>query len=382
MDTAKCHRCHVILPNDRFKIKRCGNMQKHCIECNTQTLISRTLAYKEKNHKCPSCDYKCGTNGNLSKHINAVHLQLKGYKCPDCDYECVNSSKLQRHIDNIHLKLRDHHCPTCDSTFATIESLRSHVNGVHLKLKNHECPNCDFKSSSRANLQKHINTIHLKLRDYKCLDCESAFATIENLHSHVTMVHSKLKDYHCLECDSKFKTKGHLERHVKAIHLLEKKFQCPDCDYKCVENHTLQNHIKRFCTGELHCSSGEYKIIQLLEQLGLVQNVDFLHDAAFWNVRDKNLLRFDFILNHTSKNPIVIEFDGEAHYRSVRFGGMSREKAEEQFISSQRRDQIKNAHCLANNIPLLRIHFKDIDAIDDIVTAFLAAHAPPLEEIA
>ena len=286
-------RCHVTLPNDRFRVKRCGNLEKCCISCNEVSKLRQRQARAREGRvfQCPQCEYKCGENSHLQRHIKTVHLLEKNHHCHTCEYKCGRNNSLQIHIKTVHLLEKTHQCPTCTA---------------------------------------------------------------------------------------KFGLNGSLQIHIKTVHLLEKTHQCPTCEYKCGTNGDLQRHIK-ICTGELNCSGGEYKILQLFERIGLVQNEDYLFNTTVWNVRDKKLLRWDFVVGHTSDTPLVVEFDGAAHFRPVCFGGISQEQAEENFVTAQRRDRIKDAHCLANNIPILRIHFKDIDALDDIVTAFLTAHTPPQE---
>ena len=61
----------------------------------------------------------------------------------------------------------------------------------------------------------------------------------------------------------------------------------------------------------------------------------------------------------------MIEVDGEQHEKPIRFGGMSIEQANKNFIEQKRRDKIKDDYCLKNNIPLIRISYKDIDNNDN-----------------
>ena len=69
-------------------------------------------------------------------------------------------------------------------------------------------------------------------------------------------------------------------------------------------------------------------------------------------------LPFDF---HLTDYDILIEVDGEQHEKPIRFGGMSIEQANKNFIEQKRRDKIKDDYCLKNKIPLIRISYKDID---------------------
>ena len=83
--------------------------------------------------------------------------------------------------------------------------------------------------------------------------------------------------------------------------------------------------------------------------------------------------RFDFRIELYGKM-MYLEYDGEQHYKPKCFGGMSKEKAQEAFIKTQKHDQIKNKHCEDNDIPLLRIPFFRFEETYDLVTDFIDAN--------
>jgi hypothetical protein len=156
MDTIKCNRCKVNISKDKFKIKRCGNYQKCCNECNEKSKIyNRSI---KKILTCPDCDYKCGQNGSLQTHIKTVHLKEKNYECPECDYKCGRNSNLQLHIKTVHLKEKNYQCNLCDYKCGQNAHLQRHIKTVHLKEQNYECPECDYKCGRNGDLQRHIKT--------------------------------------------------------------------------------------------------------------------------------------------------------------------------------------------------------------------------------
>ncbi len=69
---------------------------------------------------------------------------------------------------------------------------------------------------------------------------------------------------------------------------------------------------------------------------------------------DRYRLRYDFLL---PAHNILIEFDGEQHYRPVRFHGISEEKSKEIFAITKKRDRAKNKWAKQNGYQLLRIRF-------------------------
>jgi hypothetical protein len=95
---------------------------------------------------------------------------------------------------------------------------------------------------------------------------------------------------------------------------MEKKHQCPYCVYICSEKRTLKIHIL-VCTGELHCSSGEKAVMDVLDDTWMLE---YYYDSTYV-VSNSSMLKWDFIIP-SPKGPVFIEYDGIAHFQPVRFG--------------------------------------------------------------
>ena len=89
-------------------------------------------------------------------------------------------------------------------------------------------------------------------------------------------------------------------------------------------------------------------------------NCKYNYNYRFKDCRDKRPLPFDFYLSELN---IVIEFDGEHHYKPIR--GMKH------FISTKLHDAMKTQYCKWNNIDLLRIPYWDRDNIEQILINYL-----------
>ncbi len=63
---------------------------------------------------------------------------------------------------------------------------------------------------------------------------------------------------------------------------------------------------------------------------------------------------------------IIIEFDGEQHFKPVDFFG-----GEDSFKDLQKRDYEKNQYCLKNKITLFRIPYTQINNIEKILSEIL-----------
>lgn len=99
-------------------------------------------------------------------------------------------------------------------------------------------------------------------------------------------------------------------------------------------------------------SKGELLIFKFLEE----NKIQYNRQKTFKGCKYKSLLFFDFYI--PSMN-LCIEYDGEFHYLPI-FG--------EKYLSETiKRDIIKNQYCLNNNIDLLRISYRDVDNISEIL---------------
>lgn len=315
----KCSGCKCWRSDDLF-LNRKGRRLNTCVKCRER-------------FSCDKCDYKCKFKSQLPWHVKQVHDKIKDFVCDKCDYKCSRNMDLQKHIKQVHDKIKDFECNKCDATFGGNSNLQTHIKAVHDKIKDFECPDCEYKCSTNGNLQSHIK-----------------------------QVHDKIKDFECPDCDYKFGTKSILQQHIKAVHDKIRDFECDKCDYKCSTNSDLQKHIK-LCTGDMNYSSGEYRVMQVLESM----RIEYQHNTSH-EVKSTSWLRWDFMIDYKNTK-IFIEYNGQHHYEPVRFGGISMERATENFRKQQINDQIKTDYCTENDYSLLWISHKD--NVEDSVHKFI-----------
>lgn len=114
-------------------------------------------------------------------------------------------------------------------------------------------------------------------------------------------------------------------------------------------------------------SKAERKISNILLELGL----EFIPQKRFKDCFYKKTLPFDFYI---PKYNLCIEYDGEQHYRPyIKFGG------EEEFEKTKIKDKIKTNFCQKNNIPLLRISYKDYNKISEIISLYCSMPTPKVD---
>lgn len=108
-------------------------------------------------------------------------------------------------------------------------------------------------------------------------------------------------------------------------------------------------------------SHGERLIFDLLTQY----QISFVPQKTFNDCRYYRKLPFDFYLENYN---VVIEYDGEQHFRPVDFFG-----GEEEFNIRKKRDEIKTNYCIKHNIHLIRIpYYFTKDEIQDIILNILS----------
>ena len=149
------------------------------------------------------------------------------------------------------------------------------------------------------------------------------------------------------------KEKGYqiLSPYIGAMDKILIDFNCGHKPNWIIPSSLKRNHGCPICDE----SKGEKYVRIYLEN----NNIDFIQEYRFEDCRYKYTLPFDFYI---PDNNLIIEFDGEQHYRENNyFGGNNI------FKDTQKRDKIKNKYCKDNNINLLRIPYWELDSVEDIL---------------
>ena len=90
--------------------------------------------------------------------------------------------------------------------------------------------------------------------------------------------------------------------------------------------------------------------------------IKFQMEKTFKDLKH-GLFRFDFYIPNLHGAPVIVEVDGEQHFKPI-YGRQA-------FLKGQEHDRQKNSYCLANNIPLYRIPYweiRELKTINDIFT--------------
>jgi hypothetical protein len=273
-----------------------------CLDCKSEYLKS---PYDKiiKKHKCSYCS---GRKVNETNCLATLHPELIK------DWHPSKNEKITPY--NMTLgsgKLIWWICKKCGSEYdTTIQNKISYTT---------PCPYC---AGSRVNHINCLSTTHPKL-------AKQWHPTLNNLSPHEV-------------------TSG---SHKKVWWICPKK----DC------NNVWEAEIKsRLISGCPACneSKGEKKIKRFLE----INNIVFQREYEFTDLigLGGGFLRFDFaILNKQKELVLLVEYDGEYHYKNFYKDGT--------YEILKTHDNLKNAYCKNNNIPLLRIPYWDFKNIDNII---------------
>ncbi len=125
---------------------------------------------------------------------------------------------------------------------------------------------------------------------------------------------------------------------------------------KCECGKIFETSLPSFQNGKIRCddcskniSIFAFAIKQYLDD----NNIKYIREFRFNSCRDVLPLPFDFFLKDLNK---LIEVDGQGHYKAIECWN-----GQKGLELTQKHDKIKNDFCKKNNIPLLRISYKDIE---------------------
>ena len=101
-----------------------------------------------------------------------------------------------------------------------------------------------------------------------------------------------------------------------------------------------------------------------VENILLKHNIEYKTQYKFNDCKCSRCLPFDFYLPDYN---ILIEYDGEQHFKPIRFKGVNKDESLDKFIITKIHDTIKTIYAKNNNIKLIRIPYYEFDNIEKIL---------------
>ena len=205
--------------SDRVPKFPCQSCEKQFFTRQSLLIHNKGVHLNLKDIECPNCDFTTSTNGSLKSHILYKHTSGDDHKhkCTICNYSTASKPYLLQHHKSVHLRQKDIKCPHCDFMVSAVGNLRSHILYKHASgdIKKYKCELCDFSAFIKSTLSKHVKSIHLNLKDMKCPDCEFAASTNSNLKLHILNMHTSGQLYKCELCSYGTNINSKLNAHIK-----------------------------------------------------------------------------------------------------------------------------------------------------------------------
>lgn len=120
--------------------------------------------------------------------------------------------------------------------------------------------------------------------------------------------------------------------------------------FECTPGHFKHDGQRCPNCRKIENSYGEKIISNFLKKY----NIPFIKQKYFIDCKNEKPLPFDFEIN----NELLIEFDGEQHFRPVDIFKDKFNTPEEAFEDRKYWDNHKNNYCISNKIPLIRIPYQ------------------------
>lgn len=295
--------------------------------------------------------------------IENIKLFLKNQK----DGTHLLSDKFEGNTTPLILK-----CGKCGETFTR--------SWTTIQSSNHcLCVKCSHKQTGKnrrksiEEVQKLFHQHNLKLleKDYKgitqLLECEDnqgyrGYNSIRNLYRNgkITLFDLKNNAKFFIYNANNYAKINNIDCKVLEISK-NQKWSNVGIVCECVCGNKFETSILAFKEGKNKCDECSEKISRYelkVEKWLKLNNINYIKEQRFKNCKDKLPLPFDFYL--FDKN-IVIEVDGEGHYKPAHFNNCSKENAIKSFKQVVKHDEIKTNYCKNNNIKLIRIPYWEFE---------------------
>ncbi|MFC2145438.1 hypothetical protein ACFLQQ_03820 [Actinomycetota bacterium] len=318
----KCGSKYLISPNSFLAGHRCwkcrGTAPKNTKQFKKEVvdLVGNEYMvlgeYTNNRTKIKIRHNKCGFEWNITPHSF-----LDGSRCPKCQ---INSAKDTFKFKKEVFKL------TGEEYIVLGEYIN---NRTKIKMKHCSCGHIYFATPDKF------------LFGQRCPKCfGTPLKTTERFKEEVIDL-----------VGNEYEVKG---EYVNALTKIEVKHNICNFSWNVKPNHFLTGIRCPFC----NTKKGEDKILKYLSN----NKIEFRHQYRIKECKLKRALPFDFAIFNNEKLLLIIEFDGIQHFESVEYFG-----GQEALKLTKKKDKIKNDYCRTNNIPILRITYKDFDKIEEIL---------------
>lgn len=328
---------------------------------------------------------------HLDKGLQSKKLDDMKRSIGKCNY-CLGKSKthddflleLQNINSNIEI-LSEYNGSTSNIKCRCVIDGYEWISTPNRLLQGSGCPKCGTVKNSKSRLKTHeifeeeilkryngqISLLTTYIGSHKKIQCK---CNIDNTIWETTPTNLLNSKIGCPTCEIKnasIRFSKSNEKFIEELSVINpnivplEQYKNENTKIKCeckIHNHiwyASPNKLLIRATGCAKCSCyhNESVIGSILDKWGYKYTLQ----KRFNNCRDKNTLPFDCYLDDFN---ILIEYDGEGHYKPIRRGSMTEEDAIKNLEYVQRHDKIKNDFCKKNKINLIRIPYWEKNDIE------------------
>lgn len=321
----------------------------------------------------------CKIHGLFEQRPND-HLQGKGcFKCSG--NEKLTTDEFIKRAKTIHGNTYDYSKVKYKKRDTNVEIICKKHGSFFQRPCNHilsknGCPKCSGVGKSLSDFIKEAISVHKNKYTYDFSTYSGAeIKTIITCKTHGNFKQtpsSHTQGHGCPRCAGQIRTLEEFIKDSKEIHNNKYIYSATTyqnyyknttiaCKIHGNFNQSPSNHLRGSGCPICKESIGENKVARFL----IKNNIIFERQKTFddcKNPKTNKHLKFDFYLPDFN---LCIEFDGQQHYEPYKF--KDKENSIKKFEDVKFRDNIKNKYFKNNNKKLLRISYKDIKKLNDIL---------------
>lgn len=355
-------------------------IRHNCNLCNNHEYYVIPNNFLCNGTRCPKCNELKGKRNTRYTHdeflqiiknlVNDEYTVLSSYKNNKTKVKFIhNSNKCNFHQFEMTPQAfinQGQRCPMCSKMMRVKKQAKTHEEFLKDFYKIHS--KNEYEVIGRyVNAHTPIDILHKKcnkisksspnnlLNGSKCVYCK-----YEKLKSEMSKTNETFLNEVYINVGNEYTVIGeYVNAHTK---ILIKHNEC---------GHKYYVKPSKFLSGrrcpKCKYSKGEEKIYKYLKN----NKIKFKSQYTFEDCRNKYLLPFDFaILDKYGNVKILIEYQGEQHYKPIDYFGGRRG-----FEYRIKNDNIKRDYCKINKIKLLEIPYWKFDNIENILSKYLGGDA-------
>ncbi len=202
---------------------------------------------KEKPFSCVQCQKQLSIRGNISRHVNEVHVNAELSTCPICQISFKHKLSCEKHIQ--WHKKQEQHKKTISTKQKTIlapttsDKINVFKEGYEVVNKKNSISKNNFIRVSDPDID-YEKLMKQKGHKFKCTTCKKSFNDRSNCRKHIRL-HTNTKIYHCKVCKKYSSPSSTNMNKYLNIHSVSRtmSYRCKTCKIQFSALSTVKKHI-------------------------------------------------------------------------------------------------------------------------------------------